>query len=111
MTQVKARLTTLICILLLATSGAIVGAEQQQPLPTDYEKWGKIAVDVAKLNYPESQISDYQYKGREEITDTQAKDTFELKVQGKERTFTARVMILFNPKTETLMSLSIEEVK
>lgn len=111
MTQVKARLTSLICILLLFTSGAVVGAEQQQPQPTDYAKWGKIAVDVAKLNYPESQISDYQYKGREEITDTQAKDTFELKVQGKERTFTARVMILFNQKTETLMSLSIEEVK
>lgn len=85
--------------------------QQEQPLPTDYEKWGKIAIDVAKLNYPDSKISDYQYKGREDLTDTQSKDTFELRVQAKDRTFTAKVMILFNPQTESLLSLSIEEVK
>jgi Protein of unknown function (DUF3889) len=111
---------TIICSLILLSGGAIGSAQQKPPqkppqqeqeLPTDYEKWGKIAVDVAKLNYPDSKISDYQYRGREELTDTQSKDTFELTVQTKERTFTAKVMILFNPQTESLVSLSIEEVK
>jgi hypothetical protein len=113
-------LIPIVCGLFLF-AGGLVGSAQQKPpqkppqqeqqAPTDYEKWGKIAVDVAKLNYPESKISDYQYKGREEITDAQSKDTFELSIQSKDRTFTARIMILFNPKTDSLLSLSIEEVK
>lgn len=118
--MVKKLLIPLFCSLFLFGGGCIVSAQQKPPqkppqqeqeLPTDYEKWGKIAVDVAKLNYPDSKISDYQYKGREEITDKQSKDTFELTIQTKDRTFTAKVMILFNPQTESLLSLSIEEVK
>ncbi|WP_453990741.1 DUF3889 domain-containing protein [Bacillus nitroreducens] len=118
--MVRRVLIPVFCSMFLLIGGGLVSAQpstpqkppqQEQELPTDYEKWSKIAVDVAKLNYPDSKISDYQYKGREEITDSQAKDTFELKVQTKERTFTARVMILFNPQTESLLSLSIEEVK
>ncbi|MFT4415832.1 DUF3889 domain-containing protein [Fredinandcohnia humi] len=119
----KATFVSFICGFILLVGGLGVSAQQQPPqqqpqkppqqqqLPTDYEKWGRIAVDVAKLSYTNGKISDYQYKGREEITETQAKDTFELKVQTQERSFTARVMILFNPKTDTLLSLSIEEVK
>ncbi len=104
----------------LLAGGGVVGAQLKQPqkqpqqgqqLPTDYEKWSKMAIEVAKLNYPDSRISDYQYKGREEITDKQSKDTFELTVQSKDRTFKAKVMILFNPQTESLLSFSIEEVK
>ncbi|MFS0824423.1 DUF3889 domain-containing protein [Bacillus sp. 1P02SD] len=109
-----------LCSIFLLVGGSFVSAQQkppqkppqqEQPMPSDYEKWGKIAVELAKLNYPDSRISDYQYKGREEITDKQSKDTFELRIQTKERTFTAKVMILFNPQTESLLSLSIEEVK
>nr|WP_309099000.1 DUF3889 domain-containing protein [Fredinandcohnia onubensis] len=111
---------SIFCSMFLIVGGGNISAQQkppqkppqqEQPLPTDYEKWGKIAIDVAKLNYPDSKISDYQYKGREDLTDTQSKDTFELRVQAKDRTFTAKVMILFNPQTESLLSLSIEEVK
>ncbi|MEK5443999.1 MULTISPECIES: DUF3889 domain-containing protein [unclassified Fredinandcohnia] len=116
----KRVLISIFCSIFLLAGGGMVSAQQkppqkppqqEQPLPTDYEKWGKIAIDVAKLNYPDSKISDYQYKGRENLTNTQSKDTFELRVQTKDRTFTAKVMILFNPQTESLLSLSIEEVK
>lgn len=110
----------IFCSMFILVGGGMAGAQQKPPqkppqqgqqVPADYAKWGKIAVEVAKLNYPDSKISDYQYKGREEITDTQSKDTFELKIQSKDRTFTAKVMILFNPQTESLLSFSIEEVK
>ncbi|THE10931.1 DUF3889 domain-containing protein [Bacillus timonensis] len=109
-----------LCSMFLLAGGSFVSAQQkppqkppqqEQPMPSDYEKWGKIAVELAKLNYPDGRIIDYQYKGREKITDKQWKDTFELKIQTKDRTFTAKVMILFNPQTESLLSLSIEEVK
>ncbi|MEH7381499.1 DUF3889 domain-containing protein [Bacillus sp. JJ1533] len=118
--MVKKIFIPIFCSMFLLAGGGLVGAQQKPPqkppqeeqqLPTDYEKWGKIAVEVTKLNYSDSRISDYQYRGREEITDKQSKDTFELTIQSKDRTFTARVMILFNPQTESLLSLSIEEVK
>lgn len=113
-------LISILCSMFLFVGGPLVGAQQKPPqkppqqeqqLPTDYEKWGRIAVELAKMNYVDSKISDYQYKGRENLTDTQSKDTFELKVQTKDRAFTAKVMILFNPQTDSLLSLSIEEVK
>lgn len=77
----------------------------------DYEKWGRIAVEVAKENYPDAEISDYQYVGREEISATQARDTFRLQVKEDQRTFQINVGILFNPQTDRLISLSIEEVR
>lgn len=77
----------------------------------DYEKWSKIAIDVVKLNYPERKVSDYSYKGREEISDVQAKDTFELNTEGEQGTIKVNVIILFNPKTDSLISLSLEEMR
>lgn len=77
----------------------------------DYEKWGRIAVEVAKENYPDAEISDYQYVGREEISAMQARDTFRLQVKEDQRTFQINVGILFNPQTDRLISLSIEEVR
>ncbi|WP_078549321.1 DUF3889 domain-containing protein [Litchfieldia alkalitelluris] len=85
--------------------------EKEEEQAINYEKWGKMAVEVVKLNFPEGKVSDYKFKGREEISDAQAKDTFELQVQTKERAFNVRVVMLFNPKTESLISLSIEEFR
>nr|WP_275695692.1 DUF3889 domain-containing protein [Fredinandcohnia sp. SECRCQ15] len=107
--KVKVQFIQCLCMLLVMMSGGmLINAEQ---LPSDYEKWGKIAVDVAKLNYPDSNISDYQYQGRKVISETEARDTFDLKVQEKNRSFTARVIVSFNPKTESLISVNIVAVK
>ncbi|MCA1030779.1 YqzG/YhdC family protein [Bacillus timonensis] len=106
----KQKVTLLVlafCMILGFT--ALNGYQAQAENEEDYKKWGRIAMDVAKLNYTDSQISDYQYKGREEISDAQSKDTFELKVKDENRSFTARVIILFNPKTNSLISLTLEE--
>lgn len=77
----------------------------------DYKKWGKIAVDVAKLNYTDSQISDYDYKGRKVISETEAQDTFELQIKDENRTFTAIVNVKFNPKTNLLTSVTLKETR
>ncbi len=99
------------CCSFLAFVGMSTFANAEPQTNVDYEKWSRIAMDVVKLNYPESKVSDYDYKGREEITETQAKDTFEIKVENQTRAFIARVTILFNPQTNSLLSLSIEETR
>jgi hypothetical protein len=79
--------------------------------PEDYKKWSRIAVDVVKLNYPDAQVSDYDYKGRKEISDTQAQDTFELQVKEENRTKSVNVYVTFNPKTNSLITVTMEEIK
>lgn len=104
----KVFLIPLLSILAIIGGGMAINAEQ---LPSDYEKWGKIAVDVAKMTYPNSNISDYQYQGRKEISGTEARDTFDLIVKENNRSFTARVIVSFNPKTETVIAVNIVAVK
>jgi len=107
----KVSLVSLLCSLVAFLCVSTIASAQPEELPEDYKKWGEMAVGVAKLNYTDSELSDYQYKGREAISDTQAKDTFEIVVKDENRSFTVKVYILFNPKTNSLISLSIEEVQ
>ncbi|MCA1321454.1 YqzG/YhdC family protein [Bacillus tianshenii] len=93
-------------LLVLTTAISVVQAEN-----TDYEKWGKIAIQLAKENYPEAEISDYQYQGREEISDTEAKDTFHFTAKQDNKSIDIYVALTFNPKTKQLKSVNIEEKK
>jgi uncharacterized membrane protein len=54
-----------------------VGLAQQ----SDYAKWGKIAVTVVKENYTDSEVSDYKYEGRKQISDKVAEDRFLFEVK------------------------------
>jgi len=105
----KVSFVSLLCSVIAFMCVSTIASAQPEELPEDYKKWGEMAVGVAKLNYTDSELSDYQYKGREAISETQAKDTFEIVVKDKNRSFTVKVIILFNPKTDSLMSLSIDE--
>lgn len=96
----------LVSIFALAQLGSTAYAQ-----PEDYKKWSRIAVDVVKLNYPDAQVSDYDYKGRKEISDTQAQDTFELQVKEENRTKNVNVYVTFNPKTNSVITVSLEEIR
>lgn len=76
----------------------------------DYEKWGRIAVDIAKLNYEGSDVSDYQYLGRENISEERIKDTFKLEVKSEGKTFDVKVSVFHNPKTNSLLSVDLQEM-
>lgn len=76
----------------------------------DYEKWGRIAVDIAKLNYEGSAVSDYQYLGRENISEERVKDTFKLEVKSEGKTFDVQVSVFHNPKTNSLLSVDLQEM-
>lgn len=72
---------------------------------------GKIAVEIAKENDDEMEISEYKYVGRENISDTETKDTFELSAKKGQKTFKIIVALTFNPQTKQLKVLTIEEKK
>ncbi|MFZ3590806.1 DUF3889 domain-containing protein [Bacillus sp. DJP31] len=76
----------------------------------DYEKWGKIAINVVKESYVNEQVSDYKYEGRKSVSDVKAEDTFSFQVKRDNKEFTVKAVVAFNPKTETLQSLALVEV-
>jgi len=93
-------------LLLLSTAVSVAQAEKP-----DYEKWGKIAIQLVKENYPEAEVSEYQYQGREEISETEAKDTFQFTAKQDDKSLEIYVALTFNPQTEQLKSVNIEEKK
>ncbi|MGM0837840.1 MAG: DUF3889 domain-containing protein [Bacillota bacterium] len=93
-------------LLVLTTAISVAQAEK-----TDYEKWGKIAIQIAKENYPEAEVSEYQYQGREEISETEAKDTFHFTVKQDNKSTEIHGTLTFNPKTEQLISVNFVEKK
>jgi hypothetical protein len=80
----------------------------QQP---DYAKWGKMAITVVKENYVDAEVSEYKYEGRKSINEVKAEDTFVFQVKRENQTTPVKVVVTFNPKTNTLQSLSLEELK
>lgn len=91
-------------LLLLSTVVSVAQAEN-----SDYEKWGKIAIQLVKENYPEAEVSEYQYQGREEISATEAKDTFHFTAKQDNKSLEIYVALTFNPQTKQLKSVNIEE--
>jgi hypothetical protein len=78
----------------------------QQP---EYAKWGKIAMNVVKENYVDADVTEYKYEGRRAISEEKAEDTFLFQVKRDNQTTPVRVIVMFNPKTDILQSLSVVE--
>ncbi len=98
-------LTFLIGIFASYSFNETVGAAKQP----DYEKWGKIAINIVKESYTNEEVSDYKYDGRKSITDEKAEDTFTFKVKKKNKEFNVKAVVAFNPKTDTLLSIELQE--
>jgi hypothetical protein len=75
----------------------------------EYAKWSRMAVDVVKQNYEGMDVSEFSYKGRKTVSETSAQDTFVFQVKSDKGALEVIVVVTFNPKTETLLSLSLEE--
>jgi hypothetical protein len=69
-----------------------------------YAKWGEIAIKVTQIVYDDSEITEYQYNGRKEISPEKVEEsfTFQVKENGKKDII---VRIVFNPKTEELQEI------
>jgi hypothetical protein len=89
---------SLLSVFLIVSGVKMVKAEVKREV--DYEKWEKIAVEIAKENFEQVEISDYKYLGRENISDTEATDTFELAAKKDQKSFKIIAALTFNLKTK-----------
>lgn len=95
-----------IATLLITMIGNVAIAQESN----DYEKWGRIAVEVAKESYgADVEFRDYTYVGREELSEKEAKDTFKLVASNGQDKFEVVVTLVFDKKTKLLKQLSLEE--
>lgn len=84
-----------------------IGVAQQQ----DYAKWGNMAITIVKENYPDAEVKEYKYEGRKAINEEKAEDTFSFDVKKGTQPVKVKVVVTFNPKLDSLLTLTLEEVK
>ncbi|RFU71440.1 DUF3889 domain-containing protein [Peribacillus saganii] len=97
------KLMSILCMVMFLGQGS---AFAQQP---DYEKYGKIAITVVQADYPEANVTDYQYLGRKDLGNGQVSDSFLFKVSqdGKERDVV--VTVNHSLTNNRLLNLKVEE--
>lgn len=76
-----------------------------------YAKWGKIAVEKTKEQYPQADIIDYLHIGREWKSTNVAVEKFKLwlRVKGGNREFGVFVNVEFEPSTDRYLGISYRE--
>ena len=81
-----------------------------QPQEEDYAKWSKIAIEKMKEKYPRAKLNEYLYAGRTVISETEAEDRFLFYVKNHNDGLEVRAIVVFNPKTDQLITVKIKEL-
>ncbi|MGN9866245.1 YqzG/YhdC family protein [Bacillus swezeyi] len=71
------------------------------------ERWERIAWSALEEKYKGAQLEDYEYVGRTEVNDEQAKDVFRVTVNQESKTFSAHAEVYFHPVTHAIISVQI----
>ncbi|MBM6617061.1 DUF3889 domain-containing protein [Bacillus suaedaesalsae] len=77
----------------------------------DYAKWGNMAITIVKENYPDAEVKEYKYEGRKAVNVEKAEDSFTFDVKKGTQPVKVKVVVTFNPKLNSLVTLSLEEIK
>lgn len=87
------------------------GMQNVQAEKIDYEKYGKIAIAVVKADYPGEPVTEYQYLGREKISETDVQDSFQFVVKEEGKTKKIVVKVKHSIQNNKLLSFTVEEMK
>ncbi|WP_034672036.1 DUF3889 domain-containing protein [Ectobacillus panaciterrae] len=74
-----------------------------------YAKWGKLAVLKTKEKYPQADVIDYLYVGREKKSSGVAVEKFKLWLRQNEREFGVFVDIEFDLPGENIIQITFKE--
>jgi hypothetical protein len=77
----------------------------------DYQKYGSIAIAVVKADYPGDPVTDYQFLGREKLSETEVQDSFKFQVKENGKAINVVVKVKHSVKNNKLLSLTVEEVQ
>ncbi|GLB58729.1 YqzG/YhdC family protein [Cytobacillus sp. NCCP-133] len=102
----KKFLSIFMFLCLLAGGNSLAGAVQKP----DYEKYGRIAISVVKEDYPGEEVVEYQYGGRQKVSETDVMDSFTFTVKENGKPVTVLVKVTHSLQDNKLVSL-IEERK
>jgi Protein of unknown function (DUF3889) len=94
-----------LCLVMLFLQSTSIAAEKP-----DYEKYGRIAIAVVQADYPQDEVTDYEYKGRKQLENDEVEDRFSFLVKEKEKEFNITVKIKHNTKNQKLLHLEVEEI-
>ncbi|WML49724.1 DUF3889 domain-containing protein [Neobacillus sp. PS3-34] len=101
----KKHLGLLIAAAILLMS---IGTQSAMAQKTDYEKYGRIAISVVKADYPEAEVREYEYLGREKVSDTDVVDSFRFQIKEKGKMSYVTIKIKHNLTNNKLLNLTVE---
>jgi hypothetical protein len=76
----------------------------------EYAKWGKIAIEVTKVVYDNTDVKEYEYEGRNEVGDTNVKDSFKFLIQQNGAKKEILVHVIHDRETEKIISIRFEDI-
>lgn len=102
----KKFLLCFLTIILFLNVGSPILTKGQQP---DYEKYGRIAIAVVKEDFPGEEVVEYDYIGRQKLSDTDVVDSFSFQVKENNKPVIVIVRISHSLNNKKLLSLTVEE--
>lgn len=81
--------------------------------PTTEEEegvWGRYLVGITQSAYPGHQITDYRFVEKNEVSADQTRETYEFNLQGPQGEITVQSNVLYNPRTNRVISFDVKEV-
>ncbi|WP_201715347.1 DUF3889 domain-containing protein [Rossellomorea arthrocnemi] len=84
-------------------------SSQAHAEPADYQKFGRIATAVIKEDYPGQPLKDYQYMGRQKMSENKVSDAFEFTVQENNAEKKVVVVVVHNLDNEKVLNISVKE--
>lgn len=96
----------LICTLFSFSNTAFAQVPEAPP----YAKWGRIAIQETKKHYPKADIIDYLHVGGESLNSNRSKETFRLWLKQDNKEWGIWVIIIFDSKTEKVISIELKEI-
>ena len=100
----------LLALSIIFTAGMKAYGEQNVE-EIDYKKWSRIAISSVKEKYPDAELIDYKYDGRESVNEEESKDVFHVKGKQNNKPFIVKVDVVFNPKTGQLITVNVSEMR
>ncbi|RSK29475.1 DUF3889 domain-containing protein [Bacillus sp. HMF5848] len=74
------------------------------------EKWGKYLLEVTQVAYPGYDITDYNKVEEKKLSADRIQETYEFKVESTQEKLTIRGSVIYNTKTNKVISFDIKEV-
>lgn len=76
----------------------------------ELEKWGKYLLEVTQVAYPNYQVTDYQLIEKTETSPTRTKEIFEFTLHSSQEQIKVRGTVIYDPRTDRVISFDIKEV-